>query len=181
MSRLALVACAAVLLSAPVARANEGYIASITLSPLHLIMPMGEVTAEFRIIDKLGIAAVFGAGTFIYTDVTPPTVLEAGASLRYYVVGDFEHGMQLGAEVLYAHVATSTSEGDVTVTGVGSGLAVGPFIGYKIATRVGFTFDSQVGVTFAAVDAEASGGGQSASQSASLVGLLLNLNIGWSF
>ena len=33
---------------------------SLTFSPLHLIFPIGEITAEVRVVDKFSIAAVGG-------------------------------------------------------------------------------------------------------------------------
>lgn len=35
---------------------------SITWSPIHLIFPVVELTAEFRAADSIGIAGIFGAG-----------------------------------------------------------------------------------------------------------------------
>ena len=102
-------------------------------------------------------------------------------------------GQQVNAAVALAAATAATwvdtdnanYAGTVKVSGTGSGLAVGPLIGYKLVTSVGFTFEAQGGVQFAAVkaDAKASDGASSAqaSDSDSSVFPLLNLNIGWTF
>src|SRR5262245_11396016 len=59
---------------------------AITVSPLHLIIPMAEVTAEFRVAPKLGVAVIAGAGVFReQTTNERITLLEGGVSARYYV------------------------------------------------------------------------------------------------
>ena len=105
------------------------------------------------------------------------TVLEGGAQLRYYVTGSFRRGMQVGAEILYLHVNGSLQD----TTGVASGLALGPFFGWKTTTYAGFTFEVQGGVevvTLGSRVTDSSGG--SSSSSVDYIPLL-NLNIGWSF
>ena len=154
---------------------------SLTISPLHLVLPMGELTGEYRAGDKLGIGGILGFGSATVEtsggDEDTLTLFEVGATLRYYLLGSFIHGMQVGLEALYLHAG-----GDVGgVAAAGEGLSVGPFIGYKIATNVGFTFDAQFGGTYVIAGAKASDGESSASASESAFGALLNLNIGWSF
>ncbi len=157
----------------------------ITISPLHLILPVVELTVEPRLTNKISVAAIVGYGS-IKQDVLFESfrfkVYELGGQFRYYVLGDYRHGMQLGAELLYIKVSTDgNSTGTIKVSGIGEGLAAGPFVGYKIATRVGFTFDAQLGAEFAVVRAHASDSSSSASNSDSKVFPLLNLNVGWSF
>jgi len=144
---------------------------SLTFSPIHLLFPVVELTGEARVHDKLGLALVAGAGKYTDKDLgISAAVFEAGAQVRAYVVGDFRHGMQLGAEVLYLHLDAK----EITTTG--EGLAVGPFIGYKVMIDAGFTFDTQLG--FEHVSARASNG-NTATDNDWIP--LLNLNIGWSF
>ncbi|MDY0060386.1 MAG: hypothetical protein RBU45_11285 [Myxococcota bacterium] len=171
------------------APADDGHFLSLTLSPIHLAMPVLEVTAEYRVLPKLGVAGFLGAGQYTQeteiggTVVDEDTflVLEVGAQVRYYVLGDFDHGMQLGAEVLYLHLSGDDLSSS-TVSGSGAGVAVGPFLGYKIATRIGFTFDVQLGYQVILVSAEASNDqGQSATSDETSGSPLLNLNVGWSF
>jgi hypothetical protein len=156
---------------------------SLTFSPLHLFLPVLEVTGEFRIHKIMGIAAIGGIGSISIENAGPDVpshaaVYELGGQYRVYPIGSFEHGMQLGVEALYLHVSVENA----TVSGFGSGLALGPFVGYKIITSVGFTFDAQLGVEFLAVKAQVQdNGGQTASATDKATIPLLNLNIGWSF
>lgn len=154
---------------------------SLTISPIHLALPMGEFTGEYRAGDKLGIGGILGFGSATVEssagDEDKLTLFEVGATLRYYALGSFIHGMQIGLEALYLYAG-----GDVGgVAAAGEGLSVGPFIGYKIATNIGFTFDAQLGGTYILVGAEASDGETSETASDSAFGALLNLNVGWSF
>jgi hypothetical protein len=146
---------------------------SLTISPVHLLFPVVELTGEVRAHDNVGLALIGGVGK--YTD--KPTgisasVYEAGAQFRFYALGDFRSGLQLGAELLYLHVDAR----DIVATG--EGLAIGPFVGYKLTTDPGFTFDTQIGIEHVSLRAEQNG---TSSESEKDFILLLNINIGWSF
>src|SRR3954471_20280725 len=65
---------------------------ALTISPIHLFFPIVELTGEIRASDKVGLAAILGAGR--YSDTTngvkvSASVYEAGAQFRYYLIGDF--------------------------------------------------------------------------------------------
>ena len=145
---------------------------SLTISPIHLTFPVVELTGEIRAHDKLGVALIGGAGRYTDKSVNiSAAVYEIGAQLRFYPIGDFRHGMQLGAEVLYVHL----TQNNLSLRGEGVG--VGPFIGYKVISNAGFTFDAQMGgqyIGVRATDGYSSGSGKD-------VIVLLNLNVGWSF
>lgn len=156
---------------------------SVTISPIHLTMPVLELTGEFRVLDKLGLAVVLGGGK-ITPDQTPglPSppaipIWEAGVQARYYVLGDFRHGMQVGGELMYLHASID----DGGVSAVADGFSMGPFLGYKVMADIGFTFDCQLGYQFMGVAGSATNGQMTASDSSSDHGVLLNLNVGWSF
>ena len=157
---------------------------AVTFSPIHLILPLVEVTVELRVADKLGLAGILAGGTVdVKTDkVTTDkfTAYEVGAQLRYYLLGSFEHGMQLGAEVLYLGVSSDDVAGG-NVSADGAGLAAGPFLGYKYTSDIGFTFDCQLGVEKLLISAEAKSGAVEAKEEEDVVIPLLNLNVGWSF
>ena len=180
-----LVACGVSLLTMAWSSSAFAHGFALTVSPLHLIAPIVEVTGEGRLTGRGGLALIGGVGSlkgevndaFGNTSTESFGVWEVGASGRYYLVGDFDHGMQLGGEILYVDVDV---EGE-TVSGTGSGLAIGPFLGYKVSADFGFTFDSQLGFQYLAGGAEAESGGQTAEEEASEVIVLLNLNIGWAF
>ena len=165
--------------------AAPAYSYGITLSPIHLAIPMVEVTVEYGLEEKMSIAAIGGLGK-IATETTTLsgttkdsfTAIEVGAQFRYYVLGNLTHGMQVGAEALYLHLDRDETD---SVSGTGEGLAVGPFVGYKIATESGFTFDTQLGFQYVTAKAEVSAGNVSASTDDSDFIPLLNLNLGWSF
>src|SRR5690349_21050705 len=92
---------------APAPATREGPRIAITVSPVHLAIPMAEVTTEIRVADKLGIAAVVGLGAFRDQATNMRVSLyEGGLSARYYVTGSFGTGVQIGAEALYVHAAT---------------------------------------------------------------------------
>jgi hypothetical protein len=135
---------------------------SVTFSPLHLFLPVFELTGELRVHDKFGVAFVAGAGHI--SDNTSnvkltASVFEVGALVRGYIVGDFRHGMQLGAEVLYLHLSTTEFRAR------GAGVAVGPFLGYKYVAPIGFTVDVQLGVEYVGARATATDGSRTASDS----------------
>jgi hypothetical protein len=172
------VVLSAVTAISPAARADDDEVDhgfSLTVSPLHLLAPMLEITGELRLADSIGVALIGGGGSVQIAE-TQFAVVEGGAQFRYYVFGTFDHGMQLGAEMMYVHVS-GDDIANTGITGRGQGLAIGPFVGYKIATDVGFTFDAQLGAQGIVARGEA--GNQTADDSA--VAVLLNLNVGWSF
>ncbi len=155
---------------------------SITFSPIHLALPVFELTGEYAINPQIGLAGILGVGQASVKDSLGNkesfSVFEAGASFRYYVLGTFRHGMQLGLEALYLSV-----EGEVdNAVGIGRGMSVGPFVGYKFIASFGLTVDIQGGIAYTLIGAEASNdSGDSASASQDETLAILNLNFGWSF
>lgn len=148
---------------------------SITVSPVHLAIPMAEVTTEIRVADKIGVAAVLGIGAFRDPSTNMRVSLyEGGLSARYYVTGSFGTGLQLGAEALYVHAATDVENIDVKAAGLG----LAPFAGYKWTHGSGFTLEGQLGATFMVAKAKAETGQMAET---SKVGPMLNLNLGYSF
>jgi hypothetical protein len=185
-----LVPCLALLLVPSTAAAAEETekptrFASVTFSPIHLVFPIVEVTAEFAITPKIGVAGILGAGTVKLENSRGETVerlraWELGAHFNYYVIGTFDHGMQLGVEALYLKVSRPEGSSD-QLSVSGAGLALGPYAGYKIIAGPGFTFEANLGVQYVAVRAEASNSTTTATASEKRVIPLLNLNVGWSF
>jgi len=153
----------------------------ISISPIHLIGPIVEVTGEARLHRHIGVALIGGYGALKVDGVKERfKVWEVGGQFVGYPVGHFDHGMQLGLEVLYAGVSTNDNA-KVTVA-TATGLATGPFIGYKLATKVGFSFNVQGGVqyVFARADASSSNGTTASAEQKSVIPLV-NANVGWSF
>lgn len=150
---------------------------SVTISPIHLALPVIELTGEYRITPKMGAAAILGAGSVTAENSEKVTVIEVGGQFAYYALGTFIHGLQVGAEAIYLYANADQANIDVS----GNGLAIGPFLGYKIATNIGFTFVAQGGVQYVTAKASATDGTNTASESDKDIIPLLNLNVGWSF
>jgi len=169
--------------------------AYISISPFHLILPVVEVTAEIRLHERIGAAIIGGVGSidpYQFSSTKPPpgiktgrfTVWELGGQFVSYPVGHFDHGMQLGAELLYVGVAGSaeSTTSNASASGTGQGLSMGPFIGYKFTAPVGFALSIQGGVAYAALRADAKdSSGQTASSKDSSIVPILNINLGWAF
>ena len=160
---------------------DDGHKFYLSFSPLHLLpSPIVEVTGEWRLSDRIGLAAIAGAGR-VELETSPSggddsvAVYEFGGQFIGYALGDFDHGLQVGGEAVFLHV---TTDGETeTLTGSAQGLAVGPFVGYKLATDVGFSFNVQVGAQYVA----ARGEDESGESYGSSVIPLVNANLGWSF
>jgi hypothetical protein len=148
---------------------------ALTFSPLHLVLPVVELQGEFNLGNAMSASAILGIGQASdANDIVNATVIEIGGQFTYYLVGGFDHGMQLGAEVLFVYL----TDADAVPGGVfGGGLSLGPYIGYKVAADFGLTFMAQLGVAVMAVAAASDD--ESASDSA--ITPLLNINVGWSF
>ena len=159
---------------------------SLTFSPLHLISPIVELQLEARAAPHFGVAIIGGFGSTTAQPTNPDyaqdrfSVWELGGQLVGYPLRDFS-SLQLGAEVLYIHVSTNRFEG-AAVEAAAGGVALGPFVGYKLLTAIGFTFFAQGGfeyVTARAEGTDSQGNTDHDEQQAFIP--LLNLNVGWSF
>jgi hypothetical protein len=154
---------------------------SVTWSPVHLSLPLVELTGEYRLAPSWSAAVIGGIGSVTAeTDPGEEETLDAfelGAQGRYYFLSPRKHEPHAGVEALWMHVSGDIDE----VSGEAAGLAVGPFVGYKYTANFGLTFDIQAGYQFLAIRAEATDGTTSDSASDSKGLVLLNLNLGWSF
>jgi hypothetical protein len=152
---------------------------SLTISPIHLLLPVLELSGELRLGNQAGVALIAGGGriTQHYSGGSVTfRAIEVGGQLRYYVNGSFRRGLHLGVEVLYLSV-DGKIEG---ATGMASGLAMGPLVGWKTTTAAGFTFEVQGGVEVVTLGAEATDSSGTSTDSEVDFIPLLNLNIGWS-
>lgn len=170
----------------PVKKLPPRRILSLTFSPLHLLFPIVELEAELAMAPHFGVGVIGGAGSMNIQTVDPNypdqdfSVYELGGQVIGYPLREFS-SLQLGAEVMWVHVSTTTYQGQSVHANAG-GVAFGPFVGYKVLTDVGFTFVAQGGFQYAAVKASASDSdGNSARAETSDFVPLLNLNLGWSF
>ena len=157
---------------------------TVMWAPIRLVVPLVEFTAEYRVQDKIGVSILAGAGKRTIesnmAEVTG-TEIEGGVQGRYYVLGDFTHGLQVGAEALYEHVAFEEPLPPGILAVAAGGLTIGPFVGYKVVTRIGFTFEGQLGARYVAVEPPVTGAAGSMPVLDSKWLPLLHLNVGWTF
>jgi hypothetical protein len=142
---------------------------TLTLSPLHLIGPFGELTAEARVAESAGLALVGGFGRVPISNAgSGARYWDLGGQFRYYVSGTFaDGGLFVGTEVMYLHAPK-----DVDATAAGANLTASAMVGWKLVTRVGFTIDSAFGVSALLVKQHSD---------AEPLQLLGNLGVGWTF
>lgn len=166
---------------------------SLTLSPIHLALPVLEATLEVRPTEHLGIAVVGGIGK------APPVVVgqtgaffdngeryavkEIGGQLLFYPLSKFD-GLVLGGEIQRVTVSGTTTVETQSVDVRGSALALGPLIGGKWIHESGFTLFGHLGVQRLWLQGESTAQGQTVSLSDNDTRKwwpLVNLNAGWSF
>jgi hypothetical protein len=154
------------------------HVLTVTISPLHLIGPFAEVTAEARLGREVGVALIGGAGRMPFQgNEAPGGFWDLGGQLRYYVMGDFSAGgMMVGAEVLYLHAPAH-----VDATPYGANLTASGFIGWKLVTRIGFTVDSQLGLSGLVARQRVETDSVISRGDARPIQLLGNLGVGWTF
>ena len=188
-----------------VSKTDDSHMAAVTIAPIMLAIGLFEFTGEYKIADKMGVGVIVGVGSIETEtivngekDRTSQSLYELGAQFRYYLLGDFNHGLQVGVE--FAHVGASAAETDaVTEDGETvkvaakvdvAGTGVGGFIGYKIAADFGLTFELQAGVQQFSLDAEGEGTASNdsgttvtveAKESGTAILPLVNIQLGWSF
>jgi hypothetical protein len=161
---------------------------SLTLSPVHLALPVFEATLEVRPTEHLGIAAIGGLGD------APPSVVgqnlvetddrfavrEIGAQLLIYPFSNFD-GFVIGGELLSVKVSGSTTVNTQSVDVTGSALALGPLLGGKWIHESGFTLFGHLGAQRLWLNADSASSGRTVNASDSRWFPLVNLNAGWSF
>jgi hypothetical protein len=141
-----------------------------------------EITTEARIKDKLGLALVLGAGKItqdlpLFLPDESATVIEAGLQARYYLLGSFQRGLQLGADATYMRTAHDY------LRAKGDGLRAGPFVGGKYTTGFGLMFEGQLGYAWKVVERsdDRLAGIDIAAQDDEKHSPVLRINLGWSF
>ena len=157
---------------------------TVLFAPLRLIIPLVELTAEYRVADKLGVSITVGAGKRTIESggsEASGTEIEGGAQVRYYLIGDFDHGMEAGVEALEEYVKFDEPLPAGVIAVAAGGFTVGGFLGYKIATGVGFTFEAQLGARYLIIEPSVQGASGASLEVTDKWLPLLHLNIGWSF
>ena len=166
----------------PAPKPSDDRALTIMWAPIRLVIPLVEFTGEYRVADKVGVSLQLGGGrrtlTQSMTDIKG-TEYEVGAQGRYYLLGSFTHGMELGAELLEEYVKLDEPLPANIVAAAAGGLTAGAFAGYKIATHFGFTFEGQVGARYLVMEPAVTGMGKPMLDSRWAP--ILHLNIGWTF
>ncbi|CAN5511355.1 hypothetical protein BH10BAC6_BH10BAC6_18000 [soil metagenome] len=134
------------LLCAVTLAAQESQRVSILLSPLELINPVVRLVGEFKVARTHGFGPDVSVGA-----IDQVFVFSIGAQYAWYMIGDFDHGMQLGASLRYLQ-SQSESNG---ISSVGRGVAIGPIIGYKYVAPFGLTVGLNGGILMMSVSANA--------------------------
>lgn len=142
---------------------------SLTLSPAHLVLPVAEGAFEYRL-GQFSVVGILGLGS---SDSV--AVFEIGGQGRYYVVGDFRHGMNVGGELLLMSGVDNVR--GVTVSA--GGMQLGAFAGYKYVADFGLTVDINAGLSLYTTRIATRGANDDRPQTGA--GVLLNGNVGWSF
>ena len=153
------------------------YSSTLSISPVHLAMPVVEVAFEQRFNEAVSLTVIGGVGK-VTSGLTEANVFEVGCQMRYYI-DDFE-GLHFGFEGIYLGASI---DDESTIEAAGQGLALGPLAGWKFVLDSGLTFDLQGGYQFLTMTAEAedTATGESASDGESEGIPLVNINVGWSF
>lgn len=192
-SALALLLVAVSLLAAAPARALDDEPTttqwSVLLDPLLLFVPLGQLTAEYRVHPTLGVAVLGGYGQvtserdggFGPAEVTQP-VLRVGGQANAYLWGSFASGSHFGVELLYQRIG----DGDDNLTKASDNTQLGLYGGYKythmLSPSIGLTGLLQAGYSF---ELHSSRTVTSSSTTVYRLGLpsetLLNLKFGVSF
>ena len=150
---------------------------TVSISPIHLALPVGELMVEYNLNNKLGLAGILGVGQVTVEDAfgsdVTGDVFELGAQGNYYLWGDFRKGLHVGAEVMYLNAKMEQN----SVKATGAGLSASAYVGYKHTFSFGLALILQLGYGATVVSAESEG--ESDSDSDGL--FLINLNIGWTF
>jgi hypothetical protein len=183
---------------------------SLTFSAARVIASLYEVTGEIALGDHVGLAVLAGLGSLDVKHPSYPATInlegkELGAQARVYVLGDFDHGLMLGGELLriWAEASSTRVMDSVTINGVrydgtallggeGTLTGLGAFVGYKVVASFGLTFDAKLGWQKLTLDGSGSltgeavvnGQTQQRSETKSIRESenvpLFNLNLGWS-
>jgi hypothetical protein len=167
----------------PPTQPSSGERITVMWAPLRLIVPLVEVTAEYRVRDHLGVSVTLGAGKRTVeatgTEISG-TEIEGGLQVRYYILRPFS-GLQVGAEVLDEYVRFKEPLPMNVAAVAAGGVTVGPFVGWKLLSGSGFSFEAQLGARYVVVDPPVTGMAGGAPPIDSRWLPLLHLNAGWSF
>lgn len=174
MTRSLLIAgCLVGLLASPAAaepKAYRDHQLGIAVSPLKLLMPVGEVQVEAYLGESYSATAIVGFGQTTVEDADPFTTIVGGLQLRGYFHGSNEEGGYAVFETRYTSL-----DGE---PGTGWGLTIGPGLGYKW-TWANLFLDFNGGLGWSYGSAESTRDGITATATEQDAVPILNFTVGW--
>lgn len=118
---------------------------SLMVDGLSLLSDIVQLQGEFQISDNMSCGILLGAGNVRGSSAdTSYSFLLAGAQFNYYLLGDFEEGLQIGVQALYS--STNIRANKTFLYENGRVLSLTPYAGYKLVLASGLTMNAQVGV-----------------------------------
>jgi hypothetical protein len=144
---------------------------TVSASPWELVEPIVRVQAEVRTGKRSGMGFQAAVGE----ERTMP-VWAIGVHYGYYLIGDFEHGMQVGGLFQYGGLRTLAK-----TDGEGRGIMFGPLLGYKHIAPFGLTVNVVAAPIIARHSSTHSNGYETITSTQTAFGLYSVLLIGWSF
>ncbi len=155
---------------------------SLTLGlPAHFFFSGLEAKGEVRLHDRVGLAVYGGFGSAVVADY-----YQVGGQLRWYAIGDFDHGMVVGLDVNYISVDERLELLGMSILDAeGEALAPGGLIGYKVIFKPGVTLGFDLGLRRHAITYDAkehlSEDQYQVNGETSLWWPIADLHVGWSF
>lgn len=118
---------------------------SLMVDGLSLLSDIVQLQGEFQINDNMSFGILLGAGNVQGSSADSSySLLLAGAQFNYYLLGDFEEGLQIGAQALYS--STNILANKTFLYENGRVLSLTPYAGYKLVLASGLTMNAQIGV-----------------------------------
>jgi hypothetical protein len=132
---------------------------SLTVFPYQVVSPLArmgtvfpvELTGEIRVLDKVGLALIAGAGR--HSENIPGFAevvnlgLDVGLDASYYLLGDFGKGLSVGWELYYWDLVITENDNQTGFSSASEsrGATTGGFLGFKYVWPIGFTVEGHVG------------------------------------
>lgn len=144
---------------------------SVTMAPILLFASSLELMAEVEVLDFLGVALIPLIG-----QPDGVTLYGVGVGVNFYPFQNFR-SLFLGGELQSQFARLETEN----VVARGSGFGAGGYLGFKAVASFGLTFVGQLGYRYMDFEVTGTGGGVTETYHFDSRGLLLRLNLGWSF
>lgn len=166
-------------LEQPVYSRYQDYV-SLMLNSFALPADIVEVQSEIRLGDNMSCGLVLGVGNVAGAKAdTSHFLMLAGAQFNYYLLGDFQEGLQIGAQATFTN--TDANAKNSFLYEHGRVLSLVPYAGYKFIMASGLTMNLQAGVGAATpVFAPAAAGTDRTALYKWHISTRVHLNIGWS-